>query len=244
MGAGKDTRFFMEHREAVLESLTGDLPPLEVLISEELVKQAPDEWEARARASRFPWYQVPGERLASLSSVRSTSGLCGIYEPQTRPLEEILSLRTVLLCWEVQDPGNLGTIIRTCLAFGDFGLVQIGGCRPWSSKVARASAGGLFRIPLHRVASEEGEGLLEEMIESGFQLYSAAPRGGGHPKGIDTSQKVGLVLGNETHGIPERVQNLTKRITIPMRPGTESLNVVITGSILCYELKRGESEPT
>ncbi|HIB67007.1 MAG TPA: TrmH family RNA methyltransferase, partial [Phycisphaerales bacterium] len=225
VGSGKDTRFFMEHREAVLETLEGESPPLQVLISEELLEEAREEWEARAEASSVPWYRVPEERLATLSSVRSTSGLCGVFEPQERGRHEIVRMKTVLICWEVQDPGNLGTLIRSCLAFGDFGLVLIGGCRPWSSKVARASAGGLFRIPLYRVSLQEGESLLREMCDSGHQLYSAAPRGGEHPARIQFPQKVGLVLGNETPGIPQRVQNLTKRITIPMNPGTESLNV-------------------
>lgn len=230
----------MEHREAVLESLSGGCPPVQVLISHELLESSPEKWTSLAESSPADWYALPAARLSKLGSLKTTSGLWGIYEAKEEPLESLLDAKGILVCWEVQDPGNIGTILRSCRAFGPVSLILVGGCSPWSAKVARASAGAILHVPLHRCSIENGEDVLKELKNGGFDLYSASPREGPHPSTVDWTRKSAIILGNESRGMPMRVQKLTKLITIPMGPNSESLNVAVTGSILCYERLRGD----
>lgn len=239
VGNGRDDRFFLEHSEAVLELLDSATPPEQVLVSRSRYGDDPQYWATLAeRRPSCRWFLVDDEKLDKVVSVRSTGGVCGLFEPRPVSELELLEQRFLLLAWEVQDPGNLGTLIRSCAAFTQGGALVVGGCRLWSSKVARASVGSLLRVPSLQIDVEAGEPLLRALGAAGFQLYSTVPRGGRPLTRWRPDSKCAVILGNETRGLPERVQKFTEPITIPMSSRVESLNAGVAGAIVCYEWSR------
>lgn len=142
----------------------------------------------------------------------------------------------------LQDPGNLGTILRTAAAAGYGGAVLLKGTTdPYAPKVVRAAAGALFRLPLYFVgaraateeeAATEAVALLREM---GKTPVGTSPEGGQPYLEADLSGAVALVIGNEGNGLSETMRRLVDRyVYIPMQHDMESLNAAVAAGILMY----------
>jgi tRNA G18 (ribose-2'-O)-methylase SpoU len=244
IGKGKDIddRFFLEHRQAVLESLESGRPPEQVLLSRELHSDEPEFWDALAR--RHPglgWYLLEGRELDEVASVPSSNGLCGVFGPQSVGLDRLTGLSFLLVAWEVSDPGNLGTLIRATRALTEGGLLVVGGCAPWSAKVARASAGSLLKTRLAHLPEEEGRGALRALREAGFRIFAAYPRARLALDRIRWTGKDAVLLGNETRGLPDDLQEHGEGFTIPTVLDVESLNVAMAGSITAWEWGKAHS---
>lgn len=135
----------------------------------------------------------------------------------------------------IQDPGNLGTLARSALAFGIEGLVLTGeSVEPFSPKVIRASAGLIFALPVLEIEREQ----LSERFQDGWKIYTTT----GQPQArsyreAEYGGKTLIVLGNEGRGISEDLfaGRTLEPLTIPMAEQVESLNVAISGSIILAE---------
>jgi TrmH family RNA methyltransferase len=139
---------------------------------------------------------------------------------------------------DIQDPGNVGTLIRNGASAGASNIIFCGySADPFSPKVIRASAGAIFRS---RVSfREDPVNVLQECHQSRISVYKAIPRGGIPPWEGNFRFPCAVVLGNEGQGLSPEVLALTGLgITIPMPGGTESLNVAMACSILLYEAVR------
>ncbi len=140
----------------------------------------------------------------------------------------------VLLLDGLQDPGNLGTILRTAEAFALGAVVLCEGCAdPFSPKVVRSTMGAVFRRPVWSVTPEELGDLLRR---SGIPLYGAALR----PDAMDARQadysRCALAIGSEGRGLSREVLDLCdKTVLIPMSPRCESLNAAIAAAVLLWE---------
>lgn len=133
-----------------------------------------------------------------------------------------------LLLWELTDPGNVGTLIRSAAAFGLAVVVGPGSADPWAPKVLRAAAGAHF----HTTVAPDGERLAATRIVT-------VPRGGLAPWRLPAAARLEVVVGSEAHGLPPQlVAAADVRVTIPMPGGIESLNAAVAGSILAYEVSR------
>lgn len=188
-----------------------------------------------AEHPQVDWYLLPDQKLNSLTSVSQAQGLCGVFSPSQRDWQELLELRFLLVGWELGDPGNVGTLIRTCRALTRGALLLVGGCNPWSSKVARASAGSLLRLPLARVESGLGPNVLEQLGRREFKLLATFPRRGTALREVAWGDRNAVFLGNESHGLPPEIQALAEPVSIPMADDCESLNVGVAGAIVAYE---------
>ncbi|HIK45602.1 MAG TPA: RNA methyltransferase [Leptolyngbyaceae cyanobacterium M65_K2018_010] len=138
----------------------------------------------------------------------------------------------------IQDPGNLGTIIRTAAATGADGLwLSPSSVAPDHPKVLRASAGQWFRLPIEVRADVEG--LVQGWRQAGVQLVATQPGIGQDYWEADLTGPTVLMLGNEGTGLSDCwQQQATVTVTIPMQAGVESLNVAICAALLLYEAKR------
>lgn len=139
---------------------------------------------------------------------------------------------------DIQDPGNVGTLIRTGKSAGATGVVICGqSADPFSPKAIRASAGAIFGA---RVMYESDcTGLIMRLHSAGMMIYKATPRGGIVPWEADFSQPCAVVLGNEAHGLSQEVlDGPGECVTIPMPGGIESLNVAMACTALLYEAVR------
>jgi RNA methyltransferase, TrmH family len=183
---------------------------------------------------------LPPDVFTSAVRTESPQGIAALVDPPSFSLDQILSSRSVpliLIAASIQDPGNLGTLIRSAEAFGATGFLTLPGTvSPWNQKALRASAGSIFRLPL--VAASEAE--VFAALESRDIATLAAVATDGEPlTHHDLTRRTALILGNEGSGIPSEIlRRATARVTIPTPGPVESLNAAIAGSILLYEASR------
>jgi TrmH family RNA methyltransferase len=140
--------------------------------------------------------------------------------------------------WGLQDPGNLGTLLRTADAAGaDLFLTVPGTADVTAPKAVRASAGSVFRLPLARAVAPDD--LLDAAQARGVRLYGTDPSEGTPYDEPSYEGSIGFVFGREGEGLPPAVrERLDRTVTIPMRPGVESLNVAAAAAVVLFEAAR------
>ncbi|MGD9951364.1 MAG: TrmH family RNA methyltransferase [Burkholderiales bacterium] len=153
--------------------------------------------------------------------------------PETE--ESVGTARHAVFLDAIQDSGNVGAILRSAAAFGvDTAVLGPGCADPWSPKVLRAGMGGHFGL---RVA--ETEDLASALAEFNGPVVCTVPKGGNAPSAIDLTGRLGWILGAEGRGVGASLAALAlHRVSIPMMPGIESLNVAAAAAILLYERAR------
>lgn len=178
--------------------------------------------------------QVPGDVMASISPVKTPQGVLFTCRLPQLPLPQTLTGRRYVLLDGVQDPGNIGTILRTLDAFDADGLLLTGGCAdPYGWKAVRSSMGAVFRRPIYSGTPEELAALLHR---SDLSLYGAALR----EDTVDARQadytRCVLAIGSEGRGLSREVLDLCDQtIRIPMSDRCESLNAAIAAAVLLWE---------
>jgi len=134
----------------------------------------------------------------------------------------------VLLLDRVQDPGNVGTLMRSALAFGFQTIVLEQSVDVYNDKVLRSTQGAIFKLNIIE------QNILDFMTEHNEYTYYGTSMNGTKLQSLTIDGNIGLILGNEGAGVSEEILSLTtKNITIPMQE-TESLNVSVAGSIIMY----------
>ena len=155
-------------------------------------------------------------------------------------LDELRGADLVVVCIDVRDPGNLGTVLRSAEASGAGGVICCNGSVDvYNPKAVRASAGSLFHVPV--VAGGDPVGVLERIGTWGLRRLGTVARGGRDYAAADLTAPTALVLGNEAAGLPSDLAArglLDAEVTIPMIGRTESLNVGMAAAVLCFEAAR------
>lgn len=144
----------------------------------------------------------------------------------------------VMVAVTVRDPGNAGTVLRSAEAAGCAGVVFCGNSvDPHAPKVVRSSGGAVFGIPV--VEADDPVKVLDALGRHGRRRLAAAASGGEAFDRVDLTGPVAIVLGNETEGLPTQLDpHLDARVTIPIEPPAESLNVGMAGTVLAFEAVR------
>ena len=185
----------------------------------------------------LPIFTLEKEVFGELSDVRSGTGFLGVAGiPQSASLDGLMASSDVikfLFLDAVQEPGNVGTLIRTAWALGFSGvLLGHGTADPFSRKGVRASAGAAFHIPIFE---EIGPEKVDPLLDAGFSLFFAEGGATDYRK-VSFPDKVVLVLGNEGAGISSWVRDRGNGVGIPMAEGVDSLNVVVAGAIIASRM--------
>ena len=185
----------------------------------------------------IPGFTLEGGSFSRLSDVRAGTGVIGAARippgGKFPTLVERKGPSTLVFLDGLQDPGNVGGIIRSGWAFGIQGvLLGRGTADPFSPKGVRASAGGVFHLPLYHGITEAD---LEELAESGYTI-SLAQAGGADLGTVPFGPHSILALGSEGHGFSKAVRAMGQPVSVPMVPGVDSLNVVVAGSIILAEM--------
>ncbi len=181
--------------------------------------------------------RVPRDVMESISPMKTPQGVLCICRLPDQTLPRQLTGQRYVVLDGVQDPGNVGTVLRTADAFGCSGLILLPGCAdPFGPKTVRASMGAVFRCPVWTAGPEELERTLEK---SGIPLYGAALR----QDTLDVRQvdlkRGALAIGSEGRGLSEDVlRRCHATIRIPMEPKCESLNAAVAAAILLWEAYR------
>lgn len=180
---------------------------------------------------------VPPEVMASISPAKTPQGVLFTCRAPVLPVPETLPGRRYVVLDGVQDPGNVGTVLRTLDAFDADGLLLTGGCAdPFGPKTVRASMGAVFRRPVWCMKAEELPPLL---TRSGLPLYGTALRQDTEDVRAVSLDRCAIVIGSEGQGIRDTVLDMCqKTLKIPMTDRCESLNAAIAAAVLLWESYR------
>lgn len=185
------------------------------------------------------WFYVSDSVLDSLSDTRTHQGILTVLERREHRWEDLQKREgLLLLLWELQDPGNLGTIFRVTEAGKGAGLVLTRGTiDPFNPKVVRASMGSLFRLPF--LVDQDSSEALQTLRSLGYQVFSTSVKAGTSLWEADFSRPTAVLLGQEGAGLPaELVEGADGILTIPMNPAVNSLNVALSAGLVVYEAYR------
>ncbi len=180
--------------------------------------------------------------LTSLTDTDMPQGISALINYIPPKLEEIKAVNNPLLvlCDSIQDPGNLGTIIRGSDAFGADAVITLPStCDTFNTKAVRATAGSLFNIP---VINTEQNVILSYLALKNIALYATSSKAVASIYQIDFKQPVAMVFGNESSGVSKLLQEKAKGVfKVPIVGKAESLNVAMAASVCLYEAARQRS---
>jgi RNA methyltransferase, TrmH family len=183
--------------------------------------------------------------FTALSPVRSPAGLAAIARRKVTapPLVCSRPHAFVVAAVDVQDPGNVGAVIRAAEAGGATGAFVCGvSASPFSWKALRGSMGSALRLPV--VAGMTTDAVMNCMADADLRTIAAVPRGGEDPDAIDWHGSVGLFIGGEGPGLSDAIiARCSMRVTIPMAVTVESLNVAVATGVLIYAARRQRMNP-
>jgi len=196
----------------------------------------------RARAAGVEVISVAAPVLDALSPKESSQGLVAVARQRWTPLDALDPARHPWLVAVVapQDPGNLGTLLRTMDAVGASALVRIdGGTDPFHPTAVRASMGALFWIPVAQAAWSD---FVAWARERGYGLYGSSAHGAVPYRDVTYRWPRVLVLGNERTGLtPEQRADCDQVVRIPMEGRVRSLNLAVAAGILLYGMKESSA---
>jgi TrmH family RNA methyltransferase len=183
---------------------------------------------------------LPDKLFASIVPSESPQGVAALARWKEFSLEDLLAKSQagpILAIAGVQDPGNLGTILRSAEAFGAGGVVLgEGTVSPFNPKVVRASAGSVFRLPLARAKLSEA---LDQMKELSLRLVATASHKGTPLDQAKLSMPLAIFVGSEGAGVSrDLIKAMDEVVAIPQAPQVDSLNVGVAASIVLYEVAR------
>ena len=183
--------------------------------------------------------EVPADVMKSVSPMETPQGTLFTCAIHTEPLPEMLAGRRYVVLDTLQDPGNVGTILRTADAFHADGMFLVNGCADlYNPKTLRATMGAVFRCPVWTVGAEELSALLKR---NGIPLYGAALREDTLDARAADYSRCAIAIGSEGRGLTESVLALCDRtIKIPMSEHCESLNAAAAATVLLWEAARND----
>ena len=218
------------------EVLVSEIPPeliKEIYISEDYQGKIPD---TEAEVIRV----APGV-FGKISDTVTPQGILALVKKKTCTPEEILATETnapVIFLERLQDPGNLGTIVRMAEAAGVAGIIMSSDTADiYNPKTVRSTMGSLYRMPFSYCSDLSYE--IKNAKEAGIVVYASTPADAKDFYECDYTKKSAFIIGNESAGVSEDIMALAdERIKIPMEGRVESLNAAMAATIVCFEAKR------
>jgi len=188
---------------------------------------------------------LPDKLFASAVPSETPQGVAALVRCKSFKLEDVLAKSQsgpLLAIAGVQDPGNLGTILRSAEAFGAGGaLLGEGTVSSFNSKVIRASAGSVFRLP---IVQTKLAAILDQLRELGLRLIATSSHKGTPLDQARLTGPLAIFIGSEGAGLPrDLLAEMTDTVVIPHSPTVESLNAGVAASIVLYEMARQRNSP-
>ena len=235
-------RVLLDGAHLVGEALDAGLGFEVILVSASRLA-GPDEAGRLARELQqrgLPVTEADDRAFDAASPVRSPSGIAAIALRSVQSGVDLCapSDAFVLAIADVQDPGNVGALLRSAEAGGATGAFVTGSsANPFAWKALRGSMGSALRLPV--VTGVATDAVLTEMRQASMRTVAAVARGGVDPDAAAWRGRVGLWIGGEGPGLPDDlVERCDARVTIPMAPQVESLNAAVAGGVLVYAARR------
>lgn len=238
----RHSRRFIAEGDKVVERLIDSPFPVESLLVEE---ELADHFAARL-PPRTPVYVMPKPLLQATVGFRFHRGVMACGVRQSGPtVDELIGnpahreRATFVVCPDVQDPTNLGSLIRSAAAFGCGAVILGGKCAgPFSRRVLRVSMAASLFLPI--VEARDLARDLRRLADVGFENVATVLDPAAEPlAGFRRRERMAIVLGSEGHGLGDEWLALCqRRVTIPMHAGIDSLNVAVAGAILLWHLTK------
>jgi TrmH family RNA methyltransferase len=191
---------------------------------------------------------LPQSILTSALATETPQPIAALVQPPNWTWEQLLfrnrkKTPLVLVLAGLQDPGNLGTILRSAEAFGATGIVALAGTvSAWNSKAVRASAGSVFRVPFQTSTVED---CIRRLHRAETTILATGSRAATKAHQANLARAIAIIIGNEGNGIPEELAaRADTTITIPCPGPVESLNAAVAASVLLYEAARQRASKT
>lgn len=230
--------FAAEGEKLCGEALAAGMEIVFALVTISAAKKFPDCVNKLAEKSEIIY--VTDEIYSYVSEQKSPQGIFIVIKALDKSvnIDKILSSKKILILDEVQDPGNLGTMLRTAEALGIDGAVLSADCADaFSPKALRSSMGTAFRLPLLRC---EAAPFIEKLKISGFTVYAAVlDETAESLDDIKFPERSAVIIGNEGHGVSESCSRLCRKLYIPIS-GAQSLNAAAAAAIICRQLAVGQ----
>lgn len=187
-------------------------------------------------ANQVKIYEISDNLFKELVSTENPQGILAVINMNVKPMN--FDGNFYLLCDKLQDPGNIGTIIRTAHAAGVLGIILTKGTVDiYNEKAIRSTMGSIFYIPVHY--DDDNLSLVKNLKDKGFKVVVTSLETDKDFFQEDLGGKVVLTVGNEGNGVSKEVFELADtKVKIPMPGNAESLNVAIATSVIMYEKVR------
>lgn len=202
--------------------------------------------QADSSAGRTPAriVTIPDRVFQQLSATETAQGVMALVEPPAWTLADVFRAPALVAVLDgVQDPGNVGTMLRTALGLGAAGVVALTGTAELTNpKVVRGSMGALFQLPSVEAVPDDFLGWVER---GGIEVWATAADGEPIARTElgprDRRSPIALVVGNEGAGTSDRIMTTARRrLAVPLAAGVESLNVAVAAGILLHEVSRAD----
>ena len=182
--------------------------------------------------------EIPDDVMTSIAPTNTPQGVLAVCRLPELALPEQLNGQRYLILDSVQDPGNVGAILRSCAAFSADGLILSGNCAdPFGPKAVRASMGAIFRCPIYSGETAEIRSALGDTMVFRADLTAGA---------VDIRRadmrRAAFVIGSEGRGVSEIWRSCTDAVVIPMARDCESLNVAVATSVVLWEMARRDAD--
>lgn len=232
----QEQRFLIEGTKLVHEVLQSDWKLETLLLHRDfLMTESAGEVLRLAQAVHCELLEVSSDELKKLSETVTPQGIVGVVVARPQFLDSALSAEAhrclVVVLDDVADPGNVGTILRTCDWFGvDAVVLSKLSVEIFNPKVVRSAMGSLFHLPI--CIDADLSSFLKSAKTKGFEIIATAIEGGRMLPEINFPEKTIMVFGNEAHGVSPAIAQLADRLmTIPKHGRAESLNVAIASGV-------------
>jgi TrmH family RNA methyltransferase len=233
-----DAEAGIEGRKLLAEALRARLAIRTVFVAQ----GAESQLDSLALPAKIEVLVVPGTVLASALATEAPQPMAALVQPPGWTWRDLLGsgggrAPLILILAGIQDPGNLGTILRSAEAFGATGVVSLPGTvHAWNPKAVRASAGSVFRVPLVAASADE---CFARLRKEKVTVWTTAAGGAELAEHAPLERPTALLIGNEGNGVPpELAAQADGALTIPFPGPVESLNAAVAAGILLYEAAR------
>ena len=236
-----ENAYIVEGIKMVREAIEEKAVIRQIIICDDCEKSDSIPKELMYEIAKYDCLYVTSKVFKYISEVQTPQGVLAVVEKNNRDEDINYNEDIIVALDDIQDPGNLGTILRTV---DSVGLTQIlvskGTADPYNPKVVRSSMGAIYRVKV--IECEDLLETLKEVKRNKFKILVSSLKESNSIYNVKYNKKV-LVIGNEANGVEEKIMNIAdEKIKIPMLGKTESLNAAVATGIILYEYVRQKGD--
>ena len=236
-----ENAYIVEGIKMVKEAILEKAVIRQIIICDDCEKTDSIPKELMYEIAKYDCLYVTSKIFKYISEVQTPQGVLAVVEKNNRDEDINYNEDIIVALDDIQDPGNLGTILRTVDSVGlTQTLVSKGTADPYNPKVVRSSMGAIYRVKV--IECEDLLETLKEVKRNKFKILVSSLKESNSIYNVKYNKKV-LVIGNEANGVEEKIMNIAdEKIKIPMLGKTESLNAAVATGIILYEYVRQKGD--